>query len=407
MQRYFLFFFRLYCRQYSGLPYNTWHHIFLSFIVTAATGISFFFSLYLVSFLHINLELTGLLITCFGLGTICGGVIGGRLSDRLTPHFVSFLSLFILFFCYIVILFLKNLEMLGLLLFVMGFFSNSFRTANNAKALSYVKVEKLKAINIMAISYNLGLAVSGVLVSFIGGFGLKNVFIFSSIMLFMAILYLIFTKRCNNRSVILPLATRIENETPPFTEEKAEKSKMVLLIALATLLIFGFYIAQLNTTYPVYLTDQFPRFGLKSFGYLFLLNPIIVIFFQAPIGNSFQHTSKVMIMGGGIFLYSAGLFMLNHLFAMYVLAIFSCLFYTLGEMLFMPRAQLLIYLHGAENKKGSALGLFQSVYSLGIIIGPITGSFIYARLGVTALWDFCGMLGLAALVLCFFYRSRN
>lgn len=82
------------------------------------------------------------------------------------------------------------------------------------------------------------------------------------------------------------------------------------------------------------------------------------------------------------------------------LAIISCIIWTTGEMLFVSMAQLLCYESSQADKKGRSLGLFQSVFALSNIVGPVLGSSIYQYWGGDLLWYFSGGIGVICYLLC-------
>jgi MFS family permease len=291
----------------------------------------------------------------------------------------------------------------------MGLVGNGFRTSNNVAALSHVSKaseEKLKAMNVLAVVYNLALTVAGALISLISSFNFTLIFLAASLTLFLALLYLSIIERQSKLTpnFVLECANADTIEVPESEYKKTNKA--VLYTVLSCLLLFGFFIAQLNTTYPVYIHKEFSWLGLKSFGYLFILNPIIIILFQASIGHFVKSFNKVLLVGIGIFLYGFGLFLLDFTFSFYSLAILSCLIYTFGEMIFFPPAQLLVYQHGAAHKKGQALGIFQATYSIGIGVGPALGGLIYYHLGGDLLWGLVGALGALCLLACLLQRGQ-
>src|SRR3990167_4813294 len=82
-----------YAAHYAGLPKACWEGIILTLINAISVGIYFFLSLYFVDILHMDIATAGILISCYGFGTITGGIIGGKLSDLISPRLISIISL--------------------------------------------------------------------------------------------------------------------------------------------------------------------------------------------------------------------------------------------------------------------------------------------------------------------------
>src|SRR4029079_19563361 len=119
-----------YCSHYSSLPKECGQSVFLTFIEASATGIYFFLTLYFVNVLHINIDTAGFLISSYGIGTILGGYISGRLSDLFSGKIVSTLSLTTQALAFFLLTKLENQISLMINMFVIGFCTYSFMTSN-------------------------------------------------------------------------------------------------------------------------------------------------------------------------------------------------------------------------------------------------------------------------------------
>src|SRR5579862_9835769 len=84
-----------YGENYTGLPKSCLPGIILTFIHSVSVGICFFLTLYFVNTLHIEISKAGLLISCYGMGTVIGSMVGGKLSDLILPRLISIISLFV------------------------------------------------------------------------------------------------------------------------------------------------------------------------------------------------------------------------------------------------------------------------------------------------------------------------
>src|SRR5579862_2841345 len=82
-----------YFKTYSGLPLTCWHGIILSLLQSILMDIYYFFPLYFTEQLHLNIATTGIIISLYGAGTILGGIIGGKLSDKISPNYIIISSL--------------------------------------------------------------------------------------------------------------------------------------------------------------------------------------------------------------------------------------------------------------------------------------------------------------------------
>ncbi|MCW8983891.1 MAG: hypothetical protein OQK55_01000, partial [Thermoanaerobaculales bacterium] len=85
--------FSAYRSAYSGLPREVWLLAGALLVNRAGTMVLPFLSLYLTRDLDLTAANAGLIIGCFGLGSMAGSFIGGWLSDRVDPVRVQEFSL--------------------------------------------------------------------------------------------------------------------------------------------------------------------------------------------------------------------------------------------------------------------------------------------------------------------------
>ena len=72
--------------------------------------------------------------------------------------------------------------------------------------------------------------------------------------------------------------------------------------------------------------------------------------------------------------------------------------WTLGEMISSPVATAHAAQLAPERYRGRYLGLFMMMWSLGMVIGPPAGTFVFER-SPAAVWAACGALGVISAAL--------
>ncbi|MGQ3889293.1 MFS transporter [Legionella sp. CNM-1927-20] len=174
MTDYLIIFARKYTANYKGLPKLCWQGIMLLFINMFTIGICFFLSLYFVTIRHFTPSIAGLLLSCYGLGTVFGGLIAGKLSDKFLPKSISILSLLIQSAAFFLLTYLESVPVLMANLFLLGFAAYGFKTSNNVWMLSMCKHDtnlRYKTISISHVAANFGLGLSGVLIASMTTYG--------------------------------------------------------------------------------------------------------------------------------------------------------------------------------------------------------------------------------------------
>jgi MFS family permease len=89
------------------------------------------------------------------------------------------------------------------------------------------------------------------------------------------------------------------------------------------------------------------------------------------------------------------------------MAIFSCIIYTMGEIIFFSVSQLVCYENGLQNKKGTSLGLYRMVYASSRVLGPTIGGFVYSLFGASVIWTASGVIGVMCLLGCLYFKNAE
>jgi len=406
---YLLMITKRYFAHYKGLPSACWQRIGLEFVNDMAGGVCFFLSLYFVDVLHINIAVAGLIISSYGLGTAIGGITGGKLSDKISPSVVSIISLFIKAIVFLALIQLNTVPFLIMAEFLLGMTTYTFIVSNRVWVLNSCKNHepiKLKTISMLYAASNLGAGISAIMVSILSNFGFHTIFFLSSLFLLIAAIILCVQekKKVIMRDGYKRTSLDIVHPKEEYTRQKNNKKSIWLV--LACLFSIGLIVAQLGTTYSIYITATYPKLGVNAVSILFALNTFFIVFFQVPIINHFSKYNKINMVGVGAFLTGCGMFILSYAF-IFPLAILSVLIYTIGEMIFFTMAQLVIYQQSGGKKKGQSLGLFQTTYALSVIVGPTLGGYVYYHTGGYVLWHLSGLIGLSCLILCCAAKKYN
>lgn len=392
-----------YLANYKGLPSVCWQRIIARCISATAGSVSFFLSLYFVSVLHISLVTTGIIIACYGIGTTAGGILSGKLADKISPRIVSIAGLLLQSIAFLFFLNITNSYLLMANEFLSGFAAYSFITANTLLVLNRAiqkETEKRKTIHVMYTASNLGIGLGAAIVALFASFSFYYLFLWSSLLLFFTAIYLIFREQTH-------IAESVNLQMPvSLGSHQRIGNKKILWVILTCVFLNGLTLAQLSSTFSIYLATQFPNLGASAASYMFILNTVLIVGLQTPIGGIFKNNNKIIIAGVGALILGLGMMLLSFV-SLFSIAIISGVIYTVGEMLFVPMAQLICYENGAAKKKGQSIGMYQTTYAVSVVIGPIIGTHIYHHFGGHAVWYGSGLLGIACFLLCFLYSKAT
>jgi MFS family permease len=388
-----------YLSNFRGLSSLCWAAVIMTFLQCVAAGMCYFISLYFINDLHIGISTVGIMLSCYGGGRIIGGVLSGKLCDLYSPLKILIYSSIVQSVSFALLAMVANPALLIFIMLVMGISSYSFRTANDVWMLNNCGNDekmRIKALNLTRVGMNLGLGVSGVIIGLLADNGFKSIFyIFSAVLLFSAFYVAMQAGK---------IATK--NDVVEDVEKVVSANVKILFIVLFSLFCVSLMIAQLGSTYPLYLVESFPNLGMKAVSILYLLDTFLIVFVQAPLTNSLGSCNKMLVMGLGAFMMGAGMLILS-LSHVFVMAILSCVIWTTGEMLFVPMSQLLCYENGGAKQQGQVMGIYQSVYAVGAVLGPAGGGFIYHQSGGNMVWYGCMLLGSISLFLSMLYMKSQ
>jgi MFS family permease len=277
-------------------------------------------------------------LSFYGLGRVIGGLVGGRLSDKLPPAMISVVSLGLQASGFLLLIKLHNYAYLIINMFILGLATYAFTTSNNIWILEQCKGNekmRLKVLGILHASSNLGIGLSALYISLLAGFGYPRIFLISSILLLMCAGYFVYlTKKGVTRNMIKAEVTAPINNA----HHAKNPNQKIINIVLICLFLTGLIIAQLGSTYPIYIHSSFPGLGVHAVSLLFGISSILIVMFQVPFVNYVSRFNKLTVVGIGAFLIGIGMLMLSIAFYYWV-AILACIIYTVGEMMFIATAQ--------------------------------------------------------------------
>jgi MFS family permease len=236
-------------------------------------------------------------------------------------------------------------------------------------------------------------------------YGFKNILFASGTLVLLLALYAVSQeqKQKTFNTVNQAEIIRLENQNNIAITKRDEHIKWLIL---ACLFLVGAIVSQMSSTYPVYIQTTFSQFGIKSVSILFTINCLLVVFFATPIGNIFGNYNKIRMVGIGSFLIGLGMFLLS-LSNFFILAILSCVIYTFGEIIFFSIAQLIYYQKSHKKRKGHNIGIYRVTYASSRVIGPLIGGTIYHQFGSNMIWYLSGIIGIACLTTCSYFKKYS
>jgi len=146
-------------------------------------------------------------------------------------------------------------------------------------------------------------------------------------------------------------------------------------------------------------------FTPKVYGALISLNGLMIVLFEIVITARIQRLNPQPVIAIGYALNGIGFALTGFAHTIPMLA-GTVVIWTTAEMLYSPMGGAYMLHLAPERYRGRYMGLLFLMWSIGLMIGPTVGSWLFER-SETLLWTSCGVVGLisAALALRGYERT--
>lgn len=393
--------FQRYIDNFKGFSREIWILATITFINRAGTMVLPFLSKYLKEDLHFSYGEVGWVMVFFGLGSMLGSWLGGKLSDKIGFYKIMVFSLFTTGLLFFVIQFITSFWGLCFGMFSIMVIADMFRPAMFVSLGAYAKPEnRTRALTLVRLAVNLGFAAGPALGGLIiMGIGYKGLFWADGASCIVSIMIFALLVKEKKKLVLLDTQTRETLRVASVFKDKI--FWIFLLVCFITAMIFF----QIFTTLPLY---HHERFGLTEFqtGLLMTLNGLLIFFLEMPIVSIFERkqTNKLQIMLWGSLMMAISFFILLIPIWAGILVV-SIIFITFGEMFIFPFSNSFALSRAPKGHEGRYMALFTMSFSLAHIASAKTGMEVLSHFGYQTNWIIMGILGLIALFCCVWLKK--
>ncbi|MCC1484491.1 MDR family MFS transporter [Winogradskyella immobilis] len=390
-----------YIESFKGLSTEIWYLSLISLINRAGTMVIPFLSLYLKKDLGYNEDDISWILACFGIGSVIGSWLGGKLTDVFGFYKVMVLSLFVTGLCFIGLQYIDTFWGLCLGILLTMSVADSFRPAIFVAVKAYSKPENTtRSIGLLRLAINAGMGIGPTLAGLIiVTKGYNILFWIDGITCITAIILFYFL-------VKEPLEKTLEKrkEYKKLNKNSAYKDVSFWIHSLICFL-FGMAFFQLISALPLYYNEIFQLNEFKI-GMLMLVNILIIVVFEMPLLN---YLEKRAIPVTKFILISCALLCISYLvlyqnFWIGILFI-SMVLLTFSEMLGFPYTNKFVLSRAKEGLEGSYMAMYTISFSIAHIFSPkISLSLIY-NYGYQVNWLFTAGYGLLGIILSYWLQN--
>ena len=387
-----------YLDTFKGLSSEVWWLALITLINRAGTMVIPFMSLYLRESLHFSLNDVGWIMTCFGLGSVGGSWLGGKLTDKIGFYKVMKTSLFLTGILFIALQFINTFWGFCIGIFLVMLVADTFRPAMFVALNTYSKPEnKTRSVTLIRLAINLGFsagpAVGGLIITSMGYSGL---FWVDGVTCVLATILLV--------NVLHPKKARVLDEIKVENPESVFSDK-AFWVFFVGMFVFGFIFLQYFSTMPLYYKDVHHLTELEI-GLLMGMNGFFIFLLEMPLITWLEKSkyTKEFLMFFGLLLTGLSFVVIN-LTGWVGILIVGMLLMTIGEMIAFPFSNAFVMERAKKGNQGEYMAYYSIAFSMSHIFGHNSGMQLIDNIGFDNTWNFMIVLsGIGVLFLFMLMR---
>ena len=385
--------YRSYTDSFKGLSPEVWWISLVVFINRAGTMVVPFLSLYLTEDLHFSLDQVAWIMTAFGVGSMMGSWLGGKLTDRFGYYPVVLYNLLLTGVIFILFQYITSFAMWCICVVVLLTIADTVRPALFVALNNYSKPEnRTRSVTLVRLAINLGFtfgpAAGGMIIAGMGYAGLFWVDGLTCILAAILFFFVLDQKK----------AAQDKKEQEKKGNVSPYRDKPYLLFALILVLI-GFAFMQYFSTIPLFYREVH-LLAESEIGWLLGMNGFLIFLIEMPLIKHYEQPRYSIFR---IFLVStlmfAASFLLLNMTEWTGILIVGMVLMTIGEMLNFPFLNRFAMDRAEKGNSGSYMALFTMAFSIAHIFGQNTGLQLVNHFGYEVTWYvMTGILMLAAFL---------
>jgi predicted MFS family arabinose efflux permease len=377
----------LYKNAYSGLTRRIWLLAVVMLINRCGTMVLAFMTLYCNHRGYTETQ-GGFAVAIYGIGSLVGAFIGGRISDKFGFYRVQLVALFGGGIMFIILGQMDSYITICICIFFTSMINEAFRPANSTAIAFYSTPQnRTQSFSLIRLAINLGWGIGSALAGILASVSYSLLFWVDGFTNIAAGVALI---------LILPKVTLLQQHAT--SHVTAEKSKgpfqdKTFMIFTLFMLLFATCFFQLFTTVPLYFKEGL---HLSEFwiGIIMAMNGIVIALFEMVIVFKLEGARPYLkLMTYGTILLALSYFMLNiPLASGFILASAVILMVTIAEIVAMPFMNSYYIARTTTANRGQYAAIYTMAWSSAQVVGSLSGTQIAHSLGYTYLWWILGFI---------------
>jgi len=377
----------LYKNAFGGLSRNAWMLGLVMLINRSGTMVLPFLGIYLTSALGFSLKEAGIILSCFGVGSMAGSFLGGWLTDKFGSFYIQFLSLVIGGILFIIVAGISDFYTLAIGIFILSTVAESFRPANSSSVAFYARPENIsRAFSLNRMAINLGFSVGPAIGGLLAAISFKWLFIADGTTCIAAGLFFFFYFR-NVKGHQPSAKSNVVVEDVKYKNAYQDRRFLGFIVLTAS---FATIFFQLFVSLPLYFRDVY-HLSEGKIGGLIAFNGVIVFGLEMVMVYILSHRVKInTLIAIGLILIGAGFAVLNTIDHPGILVV-GMIILSIAEIFAMPFMLTYAVQRSGISNRGSYMGLYSFAYSTGHVLSPLISTWIIDKHGFVPLWWLSGL----------------
>lgn len=381
-----------YTSSFKGLSKDVWYLALVTLVNRAGTMVLPFLTKYLKEDLTFTYSQVGWVMVAFGLGSLIGSYLGGKLTDLFGFYKVMVGSLLISGFMFFGLQQITTFWGFCLGILLLMSVADMFRPAMFVSLKAYSKPEnQTRSLTLVRLAINLGFslgpALGGIIIVSVGYAGLF--WIDGATCIISILMFVMLVKEKNNTETIIEKGT--SKQLSIFKTDKP------YFIFLTVSFLMGVIFFQLFTTMPLYHHDIHNLSEWQT-GLLLSLNGLLIFLLEMPLVHQLekQKFSQIKIIMWSLSFYGLSYVVLlfTNLDFILVVSVFAISF---GEMLGFPYTNAFAMKRAKSGMEGKYLALYTMSFSFAHILSAKIGMGVVEKYGYSANWVLMVLLSILAI----------
>ena len=377
----------LYKNAYTGVNRRMWLLAVVMLINRSGTMVLPFMTLY-CKHIGYTTKQAGFVVAIYGIGSLAGAFLGGKISDRYGFYYTQFFALLCGGILFMTLGQMNTYFSICVCTFFLSMVNEAFRPANATAVAHYSTAQnRTQAFSIVRLAINLGWGLGGALGGILASINYQLLFWvdgFTNIIAAFLLLWLL-PKVSLAQQQNLTKATTAKVKAKPAWADK----KFMYFIGLQILFAICFF--QLFTTIPLYFKEGL---HINEFwiGLIMAMNGVLIVLFEMIIVFTLEGRRPYLrLMTYGTLIMAVSFFVLNiPLIHGFAIAVISTALVTVAEMVAMPFMNSYYISRSSEGNRGQYAGYYTMAWSAAQVIGSTGGTQIAYAIGFNNLWWIIG-----------------